>query len=175
VPRSGLRAVVLLALLAGATVGAYHLVSPRTRAAVAERVRGLLDRTYPGKTASNGRTRTVTPAPRAGAAAPAEERPSRGDTDERPERAPVRNERAETPRRPEPRDQVTIRLVTRPAGASVVGRSGTLGRTPLPYTTRLGSSEVLRFAKTGYAATSRRITATAKTKTVVVDLRRKRR
>jgi serine/threonine protein kinase len=78
-------------------------------------------------------------------------------------------------RRSEAFDRVTINVVTRPTGAGVMGRHGPIGRTPLRYTTRVGNTEVLRFAKTGYAPTTRRITASARTRTVVVDLRRQRR
>jgi hypothetical protein len=100
--------------------------------------------------------------PRAERAAPA--RVTAGPREPASPPAPVRPSDGRAP--------MTIRLVTRPQGASVMGGGRSLGKTPLPYTTRVGSTEVLRFTKAGYGPTSRRITASPKTRTIVVQLRR---
>jgi serine/threonine protein kinase len=69
-----------------------------------------------------------------------------------------------------PGDQMRLTLVTRPPGASVVGPSGSMGKTPFTYTARVGSTQALTFAKDGFVSTTRRITANPKRPTVVVDL-----
>jgi hypothetical protein len=162
---------VLLLLIGGAGFAAYRLVSPRVRTQVADRARKLIDEANLDALADAARkhARAADPRPRAADPPPVAPPPVERDR----ERPPVVAERPSP--RPEPRERVTIRLVTRPAGASVMGARGRLGRTPLPYTTRPGASEVLRFAKPGYASTSRRITAGPRSRTVVVELRRKRR
>ena len=172
----GASVALLLAIVAAVSLGAHRLFSPSTRATVAETARSLLekadlDRLAPGATKEPAPPAKVPPA----ASAP-EPEPER-EREPEPEPAPTRaNDEADKTRRPaESRDRVTIKLVSRPPGARVMGRSGQLGRTPLPYTARVGKSEVLRFAKTGYASTSKRITADSRTRTVVVELRRKRR
>jgi hypothetical protein len=51
-----------------------------------------------------------------------------------------------------------------------VGPRGSLGRTPLTLTTRVGSKQSLTFAKDGFTPTTRQITASRKRPTVVVQL-----
>jgi eukaryotic-like serine/threonine-protein kinase len=75
------------------------------------------------------------------------------------------------PRRPT--DRVTLTLQTRPPGASVVGPSGALGTTPLPWTVRAGTTHTLTFAKSGFAPATRRISADSRSTTVLVELRPK--
>jgi hypothetical protein len=68
------------------------------------------------------------------------------------------------------RRQTTVTLVTNPPGAEVLGPSGKLGVTPMPYNMRVGTSERLTFRKEGYAEVERRITGKRKETTVTVDL-----
>ena len=58
-----------------------------------------------------------------------------------------------------PADRITLTLQTRPPGASVVGPSGSLGTTPLPWTVRPGTTHTLTFAKSGFHPATRRISA----------------
>ena len=80
---------------------------------------------------------------------------------------------SEAPRRPA-EARVTITLVTRPSGANVLGPRGSIGRTPLPLSTRVGSTQVLTFAKSGFHPATRRITGDPKKTTVVVALVRQK-
>jgi eukaryotic-like serine/threonine-protein kinase len=153
--RPGLRALLLLAILTGATFGALEVMSPGTRRAAAEQARTVLQRLD---------LESADPV------APADLRPPPDRPP--PERPVVRTEPRDSRRPPERSDRVTIEVITRPAGAGVAGSRGHLGRTPLRYTTRLGNTEVLRFSKNGYAPSSRRITAGPRTRTLVVELRR---
>jgi hypothetical protein len=188
--RPGLRAALLLAILTGAAVAAIELAAPGAGGAVVEQARAVLDKMNLdlGTAPTPGRELAAEPpapaAPAHAASPPTRETEAAGRDSARerafrspppPERRSLRAEPRERRRAPESRDRVTIKLITRPAGAGVVGRNGPLGRTPLTYTTRPGSTEVLRFAKSGYAPATRRITASPRTGTLVVELRRNRR
>jgi serine/threonine-protein kinase len=76
-------------------------------------------------------------------------------------------------RRGEDRDRIMVQLASRPPGASVVGPAGSLGTTPLQVSMRPGATHVFTFAKAGYVAESRRVTARRPSTKVLVQLRRK--
>jgi serine/threonine protein kinase len=97
--------------------------------------------------------------------------PERKEPERRPD--PTPDTKPSDARRPA-EARVTITLVTRPPGANVVGPRGSIGRTPMPLTTRVGSTQVLTFAKTGYHPATRKITGDPKKTTVVVALVRQK-
>jgi serine/threonine protein kinase len=70
-------------------------------------------------------------------------------------------------------DRVTLRLVTRPAGARVFDHRGERGHTPLWYPAQIGNTASLVFKKPGYAPVRRRVVVDPKHTTVVVELVRR--
>jgi hypothetical protein len=70
-------------------------------------------------------------------------------------------------------DRVTLRLVTRPAGARVFDHRGERGQTPLWYPAQIGNTASLVFKKPGYAPVRRRVVVDPKRTTVVVELVRR--
>ena len=77
---------------------------------------------------------------------------------------------------PEPRSSrrvVTVRLSSRPSGATVRNQEGgVLGQTPLALSLRTGSVARLTFTKHGYAPATRRVAVGSGSQTVVVELSR---
>jgi serine/threonine-protein kinase len=86
------------------------------------------------------------------------------------EPAPVAEPDGRSPARPEARRRVELRILTRPPGASVVGRQGTLGTTPFTFPSAAGARHQLTFAKNGFSSITRRITADPRRATVIVEL-----
>jgi serine/threonine-protein kinase len=87
--------------------------------------------------------------------------------------APERREPpvAEAPR--PPRKVVTIRLSSRPSGATVRNQDGgVLGQTPIALSLRSGSVQRLTFTKHGYAPVTRRVAVGGGSQNVVVELSR---
>jgi serine/threonine protein kinase len=83
-----------------------------------------------------------------------------------------RREPAADPPRKE-RRVVTIKLSTRPSGATVRSQEGgVLGQTPLALSLRTGSVQKLTFTKHGYAAVTRRVAVGGGNQSVVVELSR---
>ena len=66
--------------------------------------------------------------------------------------------------------EVTITLLSRPAGAEVSGPRGPLGVTPVDLTARVGSTQSLTFRKPGFAPAVKKITVDRKETTVTVEL-----
>jgi serine/threonine protein kinase len=148
---------ILLALIGVAWLAATRFLSIDRQRRFAASARALVEKGVDGVAAVVPRPPGSTPAPpdRQSAAPPAE-RPA-----ERPARRPADN-------------RITLTLQTRPPGASVVGPSGSLGTTPLPWTVRAGTTHTLTFAKSGFQPATRRISADSKTSSVVVELRPKK-
>ena len=141
---------ILLGLIGVSWLAATRYLSIDRQKRFAASARALVEKGVEGVSAAVARPSGAAPAPASGdAPTPPADRPAR--------------------RAPEPR--ITLTLQTRPPGASVVGPSGSLGTTPLPWTVRAGSTHTLTFAKTGFAPATRRISADNKNSTVLVELR----
>ena len=67
--------------------------------------------------------------------------------------------------------EVTITLLSRPAGAEVSGPRGPLGVTPVDLTAKVGSTQSLTFSKPGFAPTVKKITVDRNETTVTVELK----
>jgi hypothetical protein len=67
--------------------------------------------------------------------------------------------------------EVTITLLSRPAGAEVSGPRGPLGVTPVDLTAKVGSTQSLTFRKPGFAPATKKITVDRKETTVTVELK----
>jgi eukaryotic-like serine/threonine-protein kinase len=163
IPRRRRRwAVLVVALLGSGTLAVLSLMPPRQRQELIDKGRAIAQK-------------AVTEAERNKPARPDPPPPERKEPERRPPEPANDKPEPKPPepaRRPEPR--VTITLVTRPPGASVVGPRGSLGRTPMTFTTRVGGSQVLTFAKSGFHPTTRKITGDPRKTTVVVGLVRKK-
>jgi serine/threonine-protein kinase len=86
---------------------------------------------------------------------------------------PPRSEPARTPE-PERRPAlVTLRLITRPSGATVRNRNGAvMGQTPLPLSLKPGSSQRFTFSKSGYAPVTRKVTVADENDALSIELSR---
>jgi len=72
-----------------------------------------------------------------------------------------------------PRRVVTLKLSSRPSGATVRNHDGgVLGQTPIALSLRSGSVARLTFAKSGYATITRRVAVGGAPQSVSVELSR---
>jgi hypothetical protein len=67
--------------------------------------------------------------------------------------------------------EVTVTLLSRPAGAEVSGPRGPLGVTPVDLTAKVGSTQSLTFRKQGFAPAVKKFTVDPKQTTVTVELK----
>jgi serine/threonine protein kinase len=151
--RRGLVLPVLVFLVLGAVGGTMYLLSPQASRKLLDEGRERLARTLP------------VPVEKPSAPKPAaKEAPA----PPRPEAVPDR-EGAAAPRPA----LVTLRVISRPAGATVRNRSGAVvGTTPLSLSLKPGSSQKLIFSKAGYSSETRRLTVPDSNDAISVELSR---
>jgi serine/threonine protein kinase len=152
-------AAVTIVLLLG-----VRLVSQDRQRQLASSVRALMLRGVDGVSSVMERSSSL-PAENRGGGHDSGLMPSRGSEGDRPARTAERL-------RPPPSSRVTVTLLTRPSGASVVGPDGSLGTTPLPWTVPAGTTLTMTFAKAGFAPATRRVSASGNKRTFLIELRR---
>ena len=156
------RAALVVLLLAMGGLAASQLLPPQQKEKIQEEARTLVERGVKEVTSVIQQ-----------AAAPARPEPLDekllGGTDGK-DGATAAVPGEEDARKKRSRRETTVTLVSNPPGAEVVGPSGKLGVTPMPFTLRVGSTERLTFRKDGYAEVERRVTGRRKETTVTVDL-----
>jgi hypothetical protein len=161
--RIGRALMVVVTLALAGVAGAMYLLSPQTGKKLLDEGRQQLART--------------------GLPLPGDDKPPTKEGENAPREPARKTERAAEPARPVASEDrpprpgaVTLRLTSRPDGATVHTKAGgKLGKTPMSLTFKPGSVQVLKFTKSGYETTSRRITVGESNTSIVVDLDRLRR
>jgi len=152
--RRGLVLPALVFVVLVAVAGTLYVLSPQAS-------RKLLD---------EGRERLARTLPASGEKAPAAKSAAK-DPAPAPRTDPTPNPEATAAPRPA---LVTLRLTSRPPGATVRNRNGAVvGTTPLSLSLKPGSSQKLIFSKSGYATVTRRLTVPDTNDGISVELSQK--
>jgi serine/threonine-protein kinase len=150
--RRGLILPVLVFMVLAAVGGTLYVLSPQTS-------KKLLD---------EGREKLARSLPTIPGDKPAPPRPAAKDPPK-----PVEAAKAPEPTAGPRPALVTLRLISRPGGASVRNRAGAvLGTTPISLSLKPGSSQKFIFSKPGYAALTRRLTVPTTDDGLTVELSR---
>jgi serine/threonine protein kinase len=165
-------AVVALLLVAGAAALADRLLSKEQQRHLESQARDLVKKGVDGVASviDNGQARPRPVRDGVAEAAPPESAPRAGARAALPDEDRVEKEAARVAHRRRGQE-VTITLLSRPAGAQVSGPRGPLGITPVDLTARVGSTQALTFSKPGFEPAVRKIAVDRKQTTVTVELK----